>query len=68
MSGVLVGGVVYLALDAFVCASCAGYTAAQTGRTIGGKRLRPVTRDMAAHWSTLDLGPLTCECGKVTAA
>lgn len=66
---VLREGVVYLAFDRFVCASvrCAGMTALATGTTIGGARVTPVTEADKREWATYDLGPLTCECGSVTA-
>lgn len=60
---------VYVAHDRFVCAStsCAGVTAAMSGETIGGAKLRPVDAQDVAEWASYDLGPLQCECGKVIA-
>lgn len=59
---------VYDAYDRFVCGTtgCAGSTAVHTGRTIGGFRVRKVTARDVAEWATYDLGPLTCQCGRVT--
>ena len=60
---------VYVAGDRFVCASirCAGSTAVASGRDIDGHKLRPVTERDVREWASYDLGPLSCECGQVTA-
>jgi len=57
---------VYIAHDRFVCVDCAGYTAEMTGRTPEGVRLVRATAADAAEWASYDLGPLVCECGRVT--
>lgn len=69
VQSVLKPGTVYAAHDRFVCAStgCAGCTAAASGVDIGGARLRELDAQDIAEWASYDLGPLTCECGAVTA-
>lgn len=59
---------VYQAFDRFVCgtSSCAGYTAVSTGRTTGGYRVDVISPLDVSEWPK-DLGPLTCECGRLTA-
>lgn len=42
-------------------------SALYAGMTISGHPLRPVTAAKVAEWQTYDLGPLTCECGRLTA-
>lgn len=68
IEAILKTGTLYLAYDRFVCASpsCAGSTALATGYTIGGAKVTKVTARDIAEWPA-DLGPLACECGKVTA-
>lgn len=60
---------VYVAHDRFVCAStrCAGVTAACTGVTTGGAKLREVDAADVIEWAQYELGALRCECGAVTA-
>jgi hypothetical protein len=60
---------VYVAHDRFVCASlqCAGVTAAMTGVTTGGAKLREVDAADVVEWQGYEMGALTCECGAVTA-
>jgi hypothetical protein len=62
-------GTIYVAGDRFVCShtGCAGATARATGRDIDGHRLRPVDARDIREWESYDLGPLACECGRVTA-
>lgn len=67
MTPVLAEGRVYLAHDRFVCTKCAGSSALFTGVTIGGAPVTPVTEADKREWATYGLGPLTCECGSVTA-
>lgn len=57
----------YLAYDRHVCGrvECAGMTAIYTGVTTGGSPIVPVDPTYVDYWRTLDLGPLTCECGAV---
>lgn len=64
----LKSGVLYLAHDRFVCATvtCAGMSALYSGYTIGGARVTKVTAADKRAWPA-DLGPMKCECGKVTA-
>jgi hypothetical protein len=64
---VLLQDQIYIAHDRYVCGTvaCAGMTALYTGVTIGGAVLSPVTDEEAAEWATYDLGPLTCECGRL---
>lgn len=59
----------YAAFDRIVCnaGSCAGASALYAGVTIGGYPLHPVTAAMVTEWQTHGLGPLTCECGRLTA-
>jgi hypothetical protein len=63
----LKSGTVYVARDRLVCIGCAGYAAAMTGRDIDGHKLREVDEQDRVEWKSYDLGPLTCECGSVTA-
>lgn len=62
-------GQVYVAGDRFVCSftGCAGSTALATGRDIDGHRLRAVDARDIREWESYGLGPLKCECGRVTA-
>jgi hypothetical protein len=59
---------IYVASDRFVCSrpGCAGSTALATGHDIDGHKLRPVDHDDLREWASYDLGPLTCECGRLT--
>ncbi|MFE5309913.1 hypothetical protein [Isoptericola sp. NPDC056605] len=60
---------IYLAHDRWVCGEthCAGMTAATTGHTTSGAKVRPVTADDVEGWEWAGLGPLGCECGRLTA-
>ena len=59
----------YEAWDRFVCASpsCAGSSVLFTGVTIGGHTVTPVTTTDVKEWLGYELGPLTCDCGRLTA-
>jgi hypothetical protein len=61
---------IYVAFDRFVCASprCAGSTALATGHDIDGHELRPVDEADLREWAGYDLGPLKCECGRLSAS
>lgn len=65
---VLTPGVLYTAWDRYVCATlaCAGSSALYTGRTIGGAPVTPTTPEEVAAWPHEELGPMTCECGRIT--
>lgn len=58
----------YAAYDRIVCDAgpCAGASALYAGVTLGGYPLHPVTAAMVTEWKTHGLGPLTCECGRLT--
>ena len=61
---------IYLAHDRWVCGEsrCAGMTAAATGYTTGGAKVRLVTADDVEGWEWAGLGDtLVCECGRLTA-
>lgn len=49
-----------------MCVSCAGYSALTTGRDLSGHEVERATAADAAAWPA-ELGPLSCECGKVSA-
>ena len=49
-----------------ICLDCAGYAARKTGLDLSGQPVQKATAADIAAWPA-DLGPLTCECGKVTA-
>jgi len=57
---------IYLAHDRFVCAAvqCCGFTAASSGRTLGGVPLRPIEPGDIAAWPD-DLPPIACQCGRL---
>ena len=59
----------YATYDRFVCGTtpCAGITAVFTGVTITGWPVTPVTPLEVAIWPE-NLGPVVCECGRLTAS
>lgn len=60
---------IYVERDRFVCAeiSCAGISGVMTGTSHEGHRLSLVRASDITEWATYDLGPLRCECGRLTA-
>ncbi len=58
---------IYRSYDRFECSKCTGMTALYTGVDINGFRLKPVRAQDVTEWAGYDLGPLTCECGRLTA-
>lgn len=67
---VLDDGVIYSDTRRFLCSAphCAGATASATGRSLEGHPVTPITRADITWWNAQpDLGPLTCECRRLTA-
>ena len=58
---------IYLTYDRFECSKCTGMTALYTGVDINGFKLKPVRAQDVTEWAGYGLGPLKCECGRLTA-
>lgn len=60
---------IYATFDRFVCSEtrCCGYTARVSGVDIDGHRLRPIDARDLAEWPVAELGPISCECGRLVA-
>lgn len=64
---VLIEGAVYGSDNGrMICRSCAGSSALYTGYDLSGMKVERITVAEVAEWLTFDLGPMRCECRKVT--